>query len=203
MFALSCSPILSLSLSLSRYFMLLYSWKIIRCDRLKYSIHSKPELVAGLIVKKMKTQGTGYATAIILIQKLLEKLLGDEVLVRAQLPIQLGGAQAKPSIAVVMPDVLRYTDLHPIASQIYLLIEIADHTLTNDCEIQGKIYARSQIDDFWVLDINERQLHVFREPSEDGYGSQMILSEDATVALSAFSTCTFCVRQMLQPVAGR
>jgi len=160
------------------------------------------ELVAGLIVKKMKTQGTGYATAIVLIQKLLEKLLGDDVLVRTQLPIQLGAAEPKPSIAVVMPDVLRYTDLHPIASQIYLLIEIADHTLTNDCEIQEKIYAKSKIDDFWVLDINERQLHVFREPSEDGYRSQMILSEDSTVALSAFSKCTFCVREMLQPAAA-
>ena len=76
------------------------------------------KLVAGLIVKKMKTQGTGYATAIVLIQKLLEKLLRDQVLVRAQLPIQLGDAQPKPSIAVVMPDALRYTDRHPIASEI-------------------------------------------------------------------------------------
>lgn len=147
----------------------------------------------------MKTQGTGYATAIVLIQKLLEKLLGDEVLVRVELPIQLGDAQAKPSIALVMPDLLRYTDRHPIASEIYLLIEITDNTLKNDCEIQGNIYARSHIEDFWVLDINKRQLHVFREPSEDGYGSQMILPEEATVALSAFSTCTFCVRQILQP----
>jgi Uma2 family endonuclease len=150
----------------------------------------------------MKIQGNDYATAIVLIQKLLEKLLGDEVLVRVELPIQLGDAQAKPSIAVVMPDALRYTDRHPIASEIYLLIEIADGTLPNDCESQGYIYAASQIDDFWVLDIHERQLHVFREPSEDGYGSQMILLEDATVALSAFSKCTFCVRQMLQPVAA-
>jgi hypothetical protein len=161
------------------------------------------KLFAGLIVKKMKTQGTGYATAIVLIQKLLEKLLGDDVLVRVQLPIQLGGAQAKPSIAVVMPDVLRYADRHPIASEIYLLIEIADGTLKNDCEIQGNIYARAKIDDFWVLDINERQLHVCREPSDDGYRSQMILSEDSTVALSAFSKCTFCVRQMLQPALAR
>ncbi|MEG4282015.1 Uma2 family endonuclease [Microcoleus sp. A006_D1] len=151
----------------------------------------------------MKTQGTGYATAIVLIQKLLEKLLTDEVLVRAQLPIQLGAAQPKPSIAVVMPDLLRYAESHPIASEIYLLIEIADNTLKNDCEIQGTIYAKSKIDDFWVLDINERQLHVFREPSEDGYRSQMILSEDATVALSAFSKCTFCVREMLQPALAR
>ncbi|MBE9187782.1 hypothetical protein IQ270_24825 [Microcoleus sp. LEGE 07076] len=50
-----------------------------------------------------------------------------------------------------------------------------------------------------MLDINQRQLHVFRESSEDGYGSQMILLEDATAGLSAFSTCTFCARQMLQP----
>lgn len=149
----------------------------------------------------MKTQGTGYATAIVLIQKLLEKQLGDEVLVRTQLPIQLGDAAPKPSIAIVMPDVLRYADRHPIASEIYLLIEIADNTVKNDCEIQGQVYARSHIDDFWVLDINERQLHVFREPSDDGYRSQMILSEDTTVALSAFSRCTFCVCEMLQPVA--
>ena len=149
----------------------------------------------------MKTQGTEYATSIVLIENLLQKLLGDDILVRTQLPIQLGDAEPKPSIAVVMPDVLRYADRHPIASEIYLLIEIADGTLKNDCEMQGKIYARSQIDDFWVLDINERQLHVFREPSHDGYDSQMILSEDSTVALSAFSTCTFCVREMLQPVA--
>lgn len=149
----------------------------------------------------MKTQGTEYATSIVLIQQLLEKLLGDDIVVRTQLPIQLGDAEPKPSIAVVMPDVLRYADRHPIASEIYLAIEIADDMLKNDWEIQGKIYARSQIDDFWVLDINERQLHVFREPSDDGYRSQMILSEDSTVALSAFSTCTFCVHEMLQPVA--
>ena len=145
----------------------------------------------------MKTQETGYAISIALIQKLLEKLLGDDVLVRTELPIQLGDALPKPSIAIVIPDVLRYADRHPIASEIYLLIEIADN---NDCENQGQVYARSQIDDFWVLDINKRQLHVFREPSDDGYDSQMILSEDATVALSAFSNCTFSVREMLQPV---
>ena len=149
----------------------------------------------------MKTQGTEYATSIVLIQQLLEKLLGDDIVVRTQLPIQLGDAAPKPSIAIVIPDVLRYVDRHPIASEIYLLIEIADNTLKNDCEIQGQVYARSHIDDFWVLDINERQLHVFREPSDDGYRSQMILSEDSTVALSAFSTCTFCVREMLQPGA--
>jgi Uma2 family endonuclease len=147
----------------------------------------------------MKTQGTDYATAITLTQKLLEKLLGDRVLVRVQLPIQLENSLAKPAIAVVMPGVLRYADRHPIASEIYLLIEIADNTLTNDCEIQGKMYARSTIEDYWVLDINGRQLHVFREPSDDGYVSQMILSEDSTVALSAFSSCTFCIREMLQP----
>ena len=147
----------------------------------------------------MKTQGTGYATAITLAQKLLEKLLGDKVLVRVQLPIQLGKSRPKPAIAVVMPDVLRYAECHPIASEIYLLIEIADNTLENDCEIQGKRYARSKIEDYWVLDIRGRQLHVFREPSDDGYESQMILSEDATVALLTFSSCTFCVREMLQP----
>ena len=147
----------------------------------------------------MKTQETGYAISIALIQKLLEKLLGDDVLVRTELPIQLGDALPKPSIAIVIPDVLRYADRHPIASEIYLAIEIVDDLLKNDWEIQGKIYARSHIDDFWVLDINKRQLHVFREPSDDGYDSQMILSEDATVALSAFSNCTFSVREMLQP----
>ncbi|MCU0542341.1 MAG: Uma2 family endonuclease [Oscillatoriaceae cyanobacterium Prado104] len=157
------------------------------------------ELLTGQIIKNMKTLGTGYATAITLARKLLEKLLGERVLVRSQLPIQLEDALPKPAIAVVMPDVLRYADSHPIASEIYLLIEIADNTLVEDCEIQGKKYARSKIEEYWVLDINGRQLYVFREPSDDGYHSQLILSEDSTVAILALSNCSFAVRQMLRP----
>ncbi|PSB31301.1 hypothetical protein C7B69_07900 [filamentous cyanobacterium Phorm 46] len=193
---------LSHSLAISLAPPLFYAFILVEYDQVrstKIFNSQQVKLVAGVIVKKVKTQGTGYATAIVLIQKLLEKLLGDDVLVRTQLPIQLGDAQPKPSIAIVIPDVVRYADRHPIASEIYLLIEIADN---NGCEIQGQVYARSHIDDFWVLNINKRQLHVFREPSEDGYGSQMILPEEATVALSAFSTCTFSVREMLQPAAA-
>ena len=148
----------------------------------------------------MKTQGTWYATAIVLIQKLLEKQLGDEVLVRTQLPIQLGDAAPKPSIAIVMPDVLRYADRHPIASEIYLLIEIADNTVKNDCEIQGQVYARSHIDDFWVLDINERQLHVFREPSQDGYQSIAVLGDDGSISPLQFPDISFMVGEMLRPL---
>ena len=37
-------------------------------------------------------------------------------------------------------------------------------------------YAKSGITDYWILDVNQRKLHVYRLPSPDGYQSETILS---------------------------
>ncbi len=66
-------------------------------------------------------------------------------------------------------------------SEIYLIIEVADSSLKLDCEIKDKSHSKAGIRDYWVLDVVNRRLHVFREPKDNGYQSEQILSEDETI----------------------
>jgi Uma2 family endonuclease len=158
------------------------------------------ELLAGQIVK-MAAKGTAHGAAVKRTEKLLENRLGERVLVRLQDPVRLDNySEPEPDISVVIPDPLYYEDHHPTPSEIYLIVEVADTTLRTDCGIKSKIYAESGIADYWVLDVNNRQLHVFREPSQDGYQSRVILADDASISLLQFPDFYFCVREMLRPL---
>ena len=158
------------------------------------------ELLAGQIVK-MASKGTAHGAAVKRTEKLLENRLGNKVLVRLQDPVELNdNSEPEPDISVVIPDPFYYEDHHPTPSEIYLIIEIADTTLRKDCGTKATIYAQSGITDYWVLNVNDRQLHVFREPSQEGYQSKLILGEDASISPLHFPDTFFMVRDMLRPL---
>lgn len=158
------------------------------------------ELIAGQIIP-MSPKGTAHRAAVKRIEKLLENRLRDRVLVFTQDPIRLNNySEPEPDIAVVMPDPLFYEDHHPIPEEIYLIIEVADTTVDRDTNFKAKLYASSGIRDYWVLDVSDRRLFVFREPSEIGYQSQAILSETETISLLEFDDCHITVGEMLRPL---
>ena len=160
------------------------------------------ELLAGQIVK-MAAKGTAHGAAVKRTEKLLENRLEQRILVRLQDPVRLNDySEPEPDIAVVIPDPLYYEDHHPTPSEIYLIIEVADTTLRTDCGIKATIYAQSGIADYWVLDVNNRQLHVFREPSQDGYQSLVILGDDGSICPLQFPDISFMVRDMLRPLVS-
>ncbi len=140
------------------------------------------ELIAGKIIR-MSAKGTAYTAAVRRTARSLRNLLANQAEVYTQDPIQLDDfSEPEPDVAVVRIDPLDYADHHPTASEIYLIIEVADSSFKYDREIKGKAYAKSGITDYWVLDVNERKLHVFREPTQEGYQSEVIFSEEASVA---------------------
>jgi Uma2 family endonuclease len=156
------------------------------------------ELLAGQIVK-MAAKGTAHSAAVTRTDKLLNNRLGQRILVRLQDPVRLNDySEPEPDIAVVIPDPLYYEDHHPSPSEIYLIIEVADTTLRTDCGIKATIYAQFGIADYWVLDVNNRQLHVFRDPSQDGYQSRVILGDDGSISPLQFPDISFMVGEMLR-----
>ena len=158
------------------------------------------ELIAGQIIRQMSPQGTPHATAIRLTCRLLDNRLREQGLVQTQLPIQLSNySEPEPDLAVVMPDELRYLDHHPTPSEIYLIIEVADPTLKRDCELKAKHYAAAEIADYWVVDLTNRQLHVFLKPTDQGYQSQVIMADNDTILPLQFPDYLFNVSEMLPP----
>ncbi|NJN92136.1 MAG: Uma2 family endonuclease, partial [Leptolyngbyaceae cyanobacterium SL_5_14] len=87
--------------------------------------------------------------------------------------------------AVVQLDPNRYRDRHPTPEDIHLLIEVSDSTLNYDRDRKAKVYAKANIPEYWVIDVNKKQLLVFREPQEDSYQVEQVLGvKDAIVPVA-------------------
>ena len=158
------------------------------------------ELIAGLIIK-MSAKGTAHSSATRRSNRLLQNLLENQAWVLIQDPIELNDeSEPEPDISVVRIDPLDYATHHPTASDVYLIIEVADSSLAYDCNTKAKAYAKSGILDYWVLNVSDRQLHVFRQPSENGYQSEEILAESARISPLLFPQVAIAIQEMLPPI---
>ncbi|MCI0705571.1 MAG: Uma2 family endonuclease [Planctomycetia bacterium] len=66
-----------------------------------------------------------------------------------------------PDVRVVTGQLKDYTD-HPRTA--LLIVEVADTTLDYDTTTKAELYATANVPEYWVLDVVNRQLHVFRDP---------------------------------------
>ena len=161
----------------------------------------RTELLSGQIVL-MTAKGTPHVTALRLLATTLDTLLTNEpALVSTQDPIQLDNfSEPEPDLAVVQGEILDYADQHPRPEQVYLVVEVADSTLKQDCGLKARLYAQAGIADYWVLDLNNRQLHMFREPTPTGYTRHLILTEPNQASPLAFPQLSLDLTAILPPV---
>lgn len=153
------------------------------------------ELIAGQIIHKMP-KSPAHSALCKRLEKCLEKLLGDQVLVRLQDPIQLDTySELEPDIAVVHPNANFYADYHPRPEEVYLIVEIADTTINRDLGTKANLYAAAGIVDYWVFNVTTQQLHVFRDPQGDGYQRQLILKGKQSIDILAFPNCSIIVNE--------
>jgi Uma2 family endonuclease len=159
----------------------------------------KVELINGQIIT-ISPQRSFHAAAIRRADRLFSKLFKENVIVQKQLPIIVNDfSQPEPDIAIVKYDPLDYDDRHPDATEVYLIIEIADTTLKTDLEVKRQLYASANIPEYWVLDLKQRQLHVYREPNHQDYQTSIILTEEQAIAPLHFPNTKIKISEMLRP----
>ncbi|MGK7878710.1 MAG: Uma2 family endonuclease [Crocosphaera sp.] len=157
------------------------------------------ELIDGQIIKK-PMKGTSHEAAITRIGRKLGNSLVNKALIRYQSPIHLNEySEPEPDIAIIKIDALDYEEHHPHPNEIYLLIEVADSSIERDIDFKAKVYAKGEISDYWVLDLSNRQLYVFRQPFQGEYQQKFILSDENELSILAFEEITIQVREMLRP----
>jgi Uma2 family endonuclease len=161
----------------------------------------RTELINGKIVLK-SAKTAFHVIALRLLASFLEESLDESVLVRTQDPILLDDfSEPEPDLAIVKGTMFDYADRHPSPEDVYLVVEIADSTLKKDCEVKDKLYARSNIADYWVIDVKNRQVHIFRTPTPTGYASHLILSDSQTISPLAFPEILLPISSILPPIA--
>lgn len=136
------------------------------------------ELIDGEIVE-MSPIGSPHSGANIRLHTRLAQAVGAQAIVSSQNPIVLDTySQPQPDIALLRPREDFYSSSHPTPADVLLLVEIAESSLRYDGEIKLPLYARHRIPAVWLVDVRNRQLVLFAEPSTEGY--QMAQSADIT-----------------------
>lgn len=121
----------------------------------------RPILIRGAIVEQ-GPMNPPHAQAISFLTDTLRAAFPTGWLVRMQLPLTFGLHTDPIPDAAVVTGTARDYPTHPTTAA--LVVEISDTTLSIDLTDKAELYATAGIPDYWVLDLDNRQLIVFRDP---------------------------------------
>jgi Uma2 family endonuclease len=169
-----------------------YHWLIERGYFERNPILCDPvELIDGYLVE-MSPNHPPHAFAVNRLSATLLLALHERAFLRTQSPITLKAQQSEPEpdVVVVEPPDHKYMKRHPGPDDIFLVCEVADSSLTYDRKVKLDLYARAGISEYWIINLNDRVLEVYRQPVTVGrratYQVRLELLPDQTVAPLAF-----------------
>jgi Uma2 family endonuclease len=150
------------------------------------------ELIGGQLVVA-EPQGSYHASAIDKVGYAVRALVPAGWFVRLQAPVSLDDeSEPEPDLAVVPGRPGDYRESHP--AHPVLVIEAAESSLAFDRTRKGSLYARAAIPDYWIVNLVDRVLEVYRDPEPDAsavygwrYRTVSRLTPPATVAPLAWS----------------
>ena len=154
------------------------------------------ELIRGHILDKVSPQGSPHSTAVQAVTEELREAFGEGVTVRTQLPLRaLYDSEPEPDVAVVPGSFRDYTREHP--SSALLVVEVAQTSLESDRSKKIPVYAASGFPEYWIVNLRDMCLEVYRDPQGDTYLNQTTLGVDDTVSPLTRSTVSISVADLL------
>lgn len=103
----------------------------------------------------------------------LRKLLGNRAKIREAHPITLpNNSEPIPDLAIVKSLGSVYLNHHPYPDDIFWLIEFANTTLSKDLNEKKNIYGEAGISEYWVVNLREKELSIFRNLQNGQYTTQ-------------------------------
>jgi Uma2 family endonuclease len=140
----------------------------------------KTELLQGDLVEKV-SQNKPHATCSRRMTATLEDIFGREYIAVASPVIIDDYNEPEPDIFVTYQSFLSYAE-NPTADQVRLVVEISHSTLSYDRNGKALLYAKAKIPEYWIVNVEEKSVEVFRQPSETGYKQMQRLTTDQSFA---------------------
>jgi len=75
---------------------------------------------------------------------------------------------------------------HLVPAEVNLVVEVADTTLRRDLGVRATLYARFQVQEYWVIDAQAPRLFVHRRPSGEVWADIRAIGPDEPIAPLAF-----------------
>lgn len=153
------------------------------------------ELIEGEIIE-MASMNAAHATTVRLTFAALRQIFAEGYVVDSQLPFNLGEtSEPEPDATVIKGGLRDFIHAHP--RDAVLIVEVSDSTLRYDRTIKQRLYAQHQIQEYWIVNINQRCLEVYRRPIGDAYTEIFVFYEQDRVSPAAKPDAQIAVRDLL------
>lgn len=104
------------------------------------------------------------------LNRILTRLVGDAGIISIQNPIRLSDySEPQPDIALLSPRDDFYTSGLATPNDVLLVIEIADTSIDYDRDEKLPRYARAQIGEVWIVDVNRLVVEQYTQPLQGQY----------------------------------
>ena len=174
-----------------------------------FNENERVELVEGILVY-MSPNNPPHIRTVIRLGKVFSFLNARaDVEIRAQGPVTIPElmTEPEPDLVISMESGSDLDERHPHPSEILLLMEVSDSSLTYDRTRKGTIYAQAGIPEYWIWNLVDGSLEVYRDPhtpaSGDAvYQTKLTFHRGESVAPLAFPEFEVAVDDILPPAAS-
>lgn len=158
---------------------------------------SHVELINGEILETSPI-GFNHAGHLKRITNLFATLTASKAIVSVQDPVQLGDlSEPEPDFMLLKPNADYYSSRHPVAEDVLLLIEVSDTSLQFDQNQKLRLYSRHNIPEYWLLNLNDLSLEVYRKPNGELYAEKTTLYAGDSITLSQLPDISIQVADIL------
>ncbi len=179
-------------------------WTRAQCEALEASgvwAQERLELVNGELISKMGKKVPHFFSMHAL-RGMLDDVFG-RTRVYTEIPIDVAPPdlptnEPEPDLIVLKNEIRQFTS-NPAPADVALLVEVSDSTLRFDLSVKAGLYARAEIEEYWVLDVNNRRLIVHRQPQNGTYAEISVFAEGESAASLAAPDRLLRVAGMLPP----
>jgi Uma2 family endonuclease len=140
------------------------------------------ELIEGVLVT-MSPNEPEHANPVQVLTQILVLALVGRAVVRIQLPV-VAARESEPEPDVLVAPLGDYRHAHP--SEAHCVIEVANSSVSKDRNIKAPLYAASGFREYWLVNVPEQVVEIFRAPGPEQYGQRTRHGVGETIALEAF-----------------
>ncbi|MDT5062725.1 MAG: hypothetical protein QOH63_3184 [Acidobacteriota bacterium] len=155
------------------------------------------ELIEGEVVE-MSPIGSRHAACVNRLNKLLNRLVASDVIVRVQNPIILDDySEPQPDISLLRPHPDFYAQGHPTPADVLLVVEVADSSTQFDREIKLPLYAQARLQEVWLVNLSDETVELYSQPANGAYQITQILKRGESLISPASPNLNLDVNAIL------
>jgi Uma2 family endonuclease len=159
-----------LRISVERYQRMVATGVLTKNDRV--------ELIEGEMIE-MAPIGTRHTAVTARLNQWLVLRLANRAIMSPGGAVDLGDfSEPQPDLMLLKPRADFYEQKHPEAQDVLLLIEVSESSLAFDQSTKLAMYARYGVNEYWIVDLVDKRLVVYRQPTPAGSYLQKIEVRD-------------------------